>query len=76
MEEVRMSETIKPFIKKSFDGVQGRFIYMAWRCLFHIQEPMYNEFYVEFWAMVHLHKKKLSMIGKTHFFAWAEKEEN
>ncbi|CAH1428868.1 unnamed protein product [Lactuca virosa] len=37
MEEVGLSEAIEPFLTKSFDGVQGWFIFMAWRRLFHIQ---------------------------------------
>ncbi|CAH1423750.1 unnamed protein product [Lactuca virosa] len=47
MEEVGLSEALEPFLTKSFDGVQGRFICMAWRHLFHIQEPMYKELCVE-----------------------------
>ncbi|CAH1422734.1 unnamed protein product [Lactuca virosa] len=52
MEEVGLLEAIESFIVQSFDSVQGRFVCMAWRRLFHIQELVYKEFVVEFLAAV------------------------
>lgn len=52
MEEVGLSKAIEPFLVQSFDGVQGMFVCMAWRRLFHIHEPVYKELVVEFLATV------------------------
>lgn len=53
MDEVGLSEAIEPFLTNDFDGVQGCFVCMGWRRLFHIQEHMYKELCMEFLAMVH-----------------------
>lgn len=58
MEEVCLSEALEPYLTKSFDGVQSRFVCMAWRRLFRIQEPTYKELCVEFLATVHFPNKK------------------
>lgn len=76
MEEVGLSEALEPFLTKSFDGVQGRFVYLAWKRLFWIQEPVHNELCMGFLATMHFFKKKCVHDRKTSLFAWVEKEEN
>ncbi|CAI9301611.1 unnamed protein product [Lactuca saligna] len=57
IEQVGLLEGIKPILVKSFDGVQGRFMCMAWKRLFQIQEIIYKELVIEFLATVSFRRK-------------------
>ncbi|CAH1436194.1 unnamed protein product [Lactuca virosa] len=57
MEQVGFLEGIEPFLAKSCNGVQGRFMCMAWRRVFDIQEIVYKELVVEFLATVSFRRK-------------------
>lgn len=57
IEQVGLLEGIEPIFGKSFDGLQGRFMCIAWRRLFQIQEIIYKELVIEFLATISFRRK-------------------